>query len=185
MSNRTTDPMTMRQALEHCYKVFHSMADRGAYPQELLPYELGENRPSPLFMGVQGIGFIQDALRDALEPAPAVATERMSDIDLECLLESYARNPSLLFCDVVVRCLRELQSLRLALEPAADSARLDWLERQILCGRFEIAQSLYRSGFEFGWHRKNGVFAEVSAGTLREAIDKQRTALTKEEKHGN
>lgn len=63
----------MRAALEHCYKVFVSMANRGAYPQELLPYELGENRKSPLFMGIQGIGFIQDAIKSSGEPGALLA----------------------------------------------------------------------------------------------------------------
>lgn len=44
-----------RDALNHCKMVFISMAERGHYPEELLP---GEH-----FMGKQGFQFITDALK--------------------------------------------------------------------------------------------------------------------------
>lgn len=55
----------MAEALEHCIKVFKSMSDRGAYPDELLPFNqkgMGEN---PHFLGKQGFQFAVDALTNA------------------------------------------------------------------------------------------------------------------------
>ena len=52
----------LREALEHCLRVFRSMSDRGSYPRELLP--LGEDgKTEPLFMGKQGFRFIMQALQ--------------------------------------------------------------------------------------------------------------------------
>lgn len=57
----------IREALNHCINVFRSMSDRGAYPQELLPFDLyDQTKDSPLFMGKQGFMFLHDALK-ALE----------------------------------------------------------------------------------------------------------------------
>jgi hypothetical protein len=62
----------LAEALRHCVKIFKSMADRGAYPQELLPCD-SEGRESPVFTGKQGFQFALDALaaHDAREGDPA------------------------------------------------------------------------------------------------------------------
>ena len=45
----------LREALEHCLAVFRSMADRGAYPRELLP-------DTTEYLGKQGSIFVVKAL---------------------------------------------------------------------------------------------------------------------------
>jgi hypothetical protein len=53
----------MIDALKHCKKVFQSMSERGAYPRELLPFNLTKcTEDEPLFLGVQGYMFVQDAI---------------------------------------------------------------------------------------------------------------------------
>ena len=56
----------------------------------------------------------------------------------------------------------------------ADAQRLDWIECNVMNGKLEIAQSLFKRGYEFGFHqeRKRGAF--VGIGTLRQAIDAAR-----------
>ena len=54
------------EALEHCVKVFQSMSARGAYPQELLPFDLhNQLTESPLFLGKQGFNFASSAIEKA------------------------------------------------------------------------------------------------------------------------
>lgn len=96
----------MREALEHCKKVFVSMADRGAYPEELLPdYEA--------FLGQIGFQFITEALShpmpdtqaegwrlvpttatkemcEAAHYGPQGAEETMTNKDMDWLQEMYA-----------------------------------------------------------------------------------------------
>lgn len=45
----------LKHALEHCLKVFRSLADRGDYPRELLPN-------CPEYLGKQGLRFVIEAL---------------------------------------------------------------------------------------------------------------------------
>lgn len=45
----------MKEALEHCRKVFESMAERGCYPLELMPYKKE-------FLGKQGFQFITESI---------------------------------------------------------------------------------------------------------------------------
>jgi len=64
-----------------------------------------------------------------------------------------------------------------------DTARLNWIESQVNDGRFEIARSLLRGGYELGFWPKKGPVAEVHSGTFRAAIDK--VCLSQERrKHG-
>lgn len=52
-----------------------------------------------------------------------------------------------------------------------DAARIDWIEKQAVKARkFEIAQSLLGTGYEFGW--ASPIRANVYSGDLRAAIDK-------------
>lgn len=48
-------------ALEHCYEIFQSQANRGRYPEEC-------DADSVHFLGVQGIGFINDTIKQARDP---------------------------------------------------------------------------------------------------------------------
>lgn len=52
----------MRDALEHCIKIFKSQADRGRYPLELMPFGPTVNEPNPHYLGRQGWMFILTAL---------------------------------------------------------------------------------------------------------------------------
>lgn len=52
----------MRDALEHCIKIFRSQADRGRYPLELMPFGPTVNEPNPHYLGRQGWMFILTAL---------------------------------------------------------------------------------------------------------------------------
>lgn len=55
-------------ALRHCQSVFRSMSERGAYPQELLPFDMNDQmKESKIFLGVQGYIFIQQAIDKALK----------------------------------------------------------------------------------------------------------------------
>lgn len=55
------------KALQHCQKVFRSMSERGAYPRELLPFDISSyNKDEPLFLGIQGFHFIQEAINSAV-----------------------------------------------------------------------------------------------------------------------
>lgn len=54
----------MLEALKHCYKVFLSMSERGAYPAELLPDEFREDNDK-LFLGKQGFHFVSELLMRA------------------------------------------------------------------------------------------------------------------------
>ena len=44
------------EEMEHCIKVYRSLADRGRYPQELCPFDLSGSSMDihPLFLGKQG-----------------------------------------------------------------------------------------------------------------------------------
>jgi len=56
----------LKEAAEHCEKIFRSMADRGAYPAELLPFSTNPLTPhanNPHYLGKQGFRFLTDALR--------------------------------------------------------------------------------------------------------------------------
>lgn len=56
------------EALAHCVEVFKSMADRGAYPLELLPDDPSKLPPddaNPHFLGKQGFVFAVKALAKA------------------------------------------------------------------------------------------------------------------------
>lgn len=58
---------TLISALKHCQLVFRSMSERGAYPQELLPFDMhNQMKESETFLGVQGYIFIQRAIDKAL-----------------------------------------------------------------------------------------------------------------------
>lgn len=57
-------------ALEHTIKVFRSMSGRGAYPQELLPFDIDDyTKDSPVFLGKQGYTYLIEALKIAKEGA--------------------------------------------------------------------------------------------------------------------
>lgn len=54
------------EALKHCVLVFRSMSDRGAYPQELLPFDINDQtQKSSLFLGKQGFRFAIEAIAQA------------------------------------------------------------------------------------------------------------------------
>lgn len=61
---RTSKPMSLREALEHCLKIFKSQADRGRYPEELV-YD------SPYFLGRRGWQFLTDALEHSPDETAA------------------------------------------------------------------------------------------------------------------
>lgn len=73
---QATRESKLAEALRHCVEIFKSMAARGAYPQELLPWD-SDGRESPIFMGKQGFQFALDALAayDAREGERAEAVE--------------------------------------------------------------------------------------------------------------
>lgn len=48
----------MLEALKHCHAVFSSMADRGRYPDELIP-------TAPHYLGKQGFEFLVNAIAKA------------------------------------------------------------------------------------------------------------------------
>jgi hypothetical protein len=60
---------------------------------------------------------------------------------------------------------REVAALR------KDAERLDWIECNVMNGKLEIAQSIYKTGYEFGFWQQGGPRAIVKSGTLRKAID--------------
>lgn len=68
------------EALEHVVRVYTSMADRGAYPDELVPFQIrppfGETNPR--FLGRQGFQDITVAIKAAKEllGPPADIVER-------------------------------------------------------------------------------------------------------------
>jgi hypothetical protein len=49
------------EALMHCLAIFNSLADRGRYPNELMPDEM-RNDGEKLFMGRQGWEFVTQAI---------------------------------------------------------------------------------------------------------------------------
>lgn len=59
----------MVRCLKHTMRVYRSMAERGAYPSELLPFQIlppfGDNNPD--FLGIQGFMHIQKAVEAAEE----------------------------------------------------------------------------------------------------------------------
>ncbi|USV41004.1 hypothetical protein [Xanthomonas phage BUDD] len=86
------------EAAEHAYKVFLSLAERGEYPQELLPFD-GEGKDSPLFMGHQGLMFLINAIKEAKaakQPQAFVADMKTSSgMEYYVMLGTPDRNESL------------------------------------------------------------------------------------------
>ncbi|WEM34464.1 hypothetical protein [Xanthomonas phage X1] len=86
------------EAADHAYKVFLSLAERGEYPQELLPWD-GEGKDSPLFMGHQGLMFLINAIKDAKavkQPQAFVADMKTSGgMEYYVMLGTPERNDSL------------------------------------------------------------------------------------------
>ena len=70
--------------------------------------------------------------------------------------------------DEIERLTAERDALR------ADAERLDWIECNVMNGKLEIAQSILKRGYEFGFHQAHKQGAVVKNGTLREAIDAAR-----------
>jgi hypothetical protein len=71
--------------MDHVVAVYRSMADRGAYPQELLP-EDSSGKPSPLYLGVQGF-------RDVIEARAVVAELLEAVYAYEAVAESLTQTP--------------------------------------------------------------------------------------------
>ena len=67
------------EAMEHCLKIFQSMADRGRYPEELIPDLLvpGPSQSNPLYLGKQGWYFLTEAIKREREEGRAIQEGRL------------------------------------------------------------------------------------------------------------
>lgn len=74
LESTAPEPPSALAAMEHVLKVFTSMADRGHYPIELLPYV--EDKPNPHYLGKQGWEFLTDAIKAARSAQPPGEDER-------------------------------------------------------------------------------------------------------------
>lgn len=80
----------LEAALKHCVDVFHSMANRGAYPKELLPDEHRSDKEK-LFMGKQGLVFATRLLSENAAIDAAITAAQQKPQDYEQVLADHRR----------------------------------------------------------------------------------------------